>query len=803
VNSYFGSSFSDQDAQRGAVGIDADISAEIDEIVLLALVRFGAAVALVILDSGAVFRVQSVAGLDLPEMTGVLPPWLDVASKEAILVVPDAQNDERFCNHPLVVGSPHLRFCAAAALTTAAGRRIATLGIYDTQPRQTFSDGDFRALSRLARQVMVQFELQRLRNVEKIGDIINTVTNNAIVAVDMHDRIIYWNRGAEVMFGWSAEEALSEQLAIILPSRHQDGHNDGMARLREEAPYRLVGKTVEVPAIMRDGRELSVELSLAEWAKQPTGIVGGYVAIIRDTSERRALQAERDAVTHRMSEQMAAIENSVDGIAVTDSEGLFTFMNDAHAAMFGFSSCAEAYGQSWRSLYSRDEVSRLEAEAFPILHRDNRFRGRTVGIRRDGTTIEQEISLSLNSSGRLVCVTRDVGPRIAAEREQNLLREQLLIAHRQEALGQIAIELAHDFNNCIAAIAGSASLILHQDINAVRPHAQRIVAATINARSLVQKMLKLGSRSRTQEQFNVGNTVADVGEVLRPGLSMSQRLNIELPPEPIVAHGDATELMQIVLNLGINARDALGGAPGRITVSLSIWEPPSKAGTLVIGTLPDRRAALIRVTDDGSGMANDDIPRIFKRYYSSKPKNGSGLGLAIVARLVTMVGGGIAVSTKLGAGTTFEILWPLDQRSKPPLLTSRFARPDPQHPLAGFSILVAEDNPLTLATLSKILEEAGAEVGPCERPEDALEALRSDPDSWALLVTDYDMPEMTGAELAAAAGRVRPDLPVLLCTAMPEAALPHQDMFTAIIDKPMIGSVLVAAAAAALARGSS
>jgi len=789
-----------QSLSQGPTGLDADIQAEIDEITLQAMVRFGAAVALVGRISGDRFAVQSLAGLALPELSGGHPFCLDDGSDETILIVPDTLNDQRFRHDPIVVGYPQVRFYAAVPLTASDGRRTGTLSILDSQPRHVFWERDILELSRLARQVMLQLELQRLRRVEKIADVTNSTTTDAIIGVDMDNRIVHWNSAAEVMFGWSEIEVLDQQLSLIMPSRLRALHNNGKHWPNQAAPSGLVCRTVLVPATTRDGRELPVELSIARLANHTARITDGFVVIVRDVSERKRLESERDAVRRRVSEQMAAIEESVDGIAILDADGFFTFMNDAYAALFGFADGAEPCGLSWRSLYSSAEIAKLEQHAFPALKRKSKWRGRTTGTRRDGTTIELEVSLSLNSSGGIVGVAREVGSRVAGERDQTLLREQILIAQRQDALGQIAVGLAHDFSNCITAIAGSASMILDQGSDSVRPHAERIAAASVNAGSLVRKMLTLGSRTKTQAQFEMGNTVADVGELLRAGLAASQNLNIELPPEPIITHGDATELMQIVLNLGINARDALGSAPGHITISLSMWHPSDRVGTLAIGTFPDRQAALIRVTDNGSGIAAEDIPHIFQPNYSSKAGSGRGLGLAIMARLVTTMGGGIALSTALGSGSTFEIIWPLDQRSQSPVVPASLAPTHPQQALAGRKILVAEDDPLALATLTAILEAAGAEVGPCESSEDALEALRSAPDNWDLLVTDYDLPGMTGAELAVATGLVRPDLPSLLCTSLLSSAQLHQDKFTAILAKPMIGSELVGAAIAAMAK---
>jgi len=771
--------------------LDTAADADIDAITLLAADRFDAPIALVSLVETSRQWFKSAIGLTQRETRSDSSFCVHAIRDDVVFVVLDAHADPLFRSNPLVVGDPHARFYAGAPLITRSGHRIGTLCVLDTQPRPGFSDRDRRALAMMARQVMGHLELRQLRQSDSFAHLIDTTTTDAFVCADVDSRIIHWNRGAEAMFGWAACEALGQPLSLIIPNRHRAGHYNGMARLRAGAPTRLVGKTVEVPAMTREGRELPIELSLATWTDGASGPSEGYAAIIRDISDRKALEAERDAVTLRFSEQLAAIDASNDGIAITDTDGIFTFVNDAHGVMFGFASGADACGLSWRDLYSNDEVERLGQVAFPQLETERRWRGRATGTRRDGSKIEQEIALSLNSSGGLVCVTRDIGPRLAAERDQILLREQLIVVQRQEALGQIASGIAHDFNNCIAAIAGSASLIIDQGSAAARPHAQRIMAATASAGSLVQKMLALGGRTRTRERLDLRTVVGDVGELVRAGLTTSQRLVIHLPPEPLITYGDAAEVMQIVLNLGVNARDALGGSPGCIAISLDVADPDHSRAALAVGNRPTQRAAVIRVSDDGSGMAAADVPRIFNVYHTGKAGFGSGLGLAIVARLVTSAGGGIAVTTAPGAGSVFEIFWPLDQRSQPRTLPSSPPPPVSLRSLQSAGVLIAEDDPEVVATFAAVLEAAGAEVGQCQRPCDALAALRSDPDAWSLLVTDFDMPGMNGAELAAAARRIRPDLPVLLCTAIPEAARSHQGLFTAILAKPVANSMLV------------
>lgn len=789
---------SDRIAALVSMAPDSQPDADIDMITLLAADRFDAPIALVSLVDVDRQWCKSSAGLALPETSRTASFCAHAIMADVVFVVPDTHADDRFRDNPLVVGDPHVRFYAGAPLTTTSGYRIGTLCVLDTQPRQDFLERDCHALAMMARQTMRHLELQQLRRSYSTSHLIDATTTDAFVCADVDSRIIHWNRGAEAMFGWAANETLGKPLSLIIPRRHRAGHNKGMARLRAGAPARLVGKTVEVPATTRAGLELPIELSLVRWTDEASGSAGGFAAIMRDVSERKALEAERDLVTQRLSEQLAAIDASNDGIAITDAAGIFTFMNDAHAAMFGLGSGADGCGLSWRSLYSSDEIERLELVAFPRLNRERSWRGRATGTRRDGSKVEQETSLSLHSGGGIVCVTRDIGLQLAAERDQLLLREQLLVMQRQEALGQIAAGIAHDFNNCIAAISGSAAMILDQGTGPAHPHAERIVAASTSAGSLVKKMLALGSRARSRERLDLRKVVSDVGELVRAGLTSSQRLHIDLPPDPLITYGDATELMQIILNLGVNARDALGGAPGRIVIELSLATPEYDDTRLVIGSRPKQAAALIRVSDNGSGIPAAAIPSIFEPYYTNKKGFGSGLGLAIVARLVTAADGAIGLSTRMGEGTVFDILWPLDQRTQLRTLSKVSQPAVTSCSLKGVGILIADDDPHVMATLANVLEAAGAEVGPCQRPRDALTALRSDPDSWSLLITDFNMPGMTGAGLSAAARRIRPDLPVLLCTAMPDAARTHRELFTAILAKPVDNKQLVETAAWAL-----
>ena len=437
------------------------------------------------------------------------------------MVVPDAAADPRFARNPLVTDAPHIRFYAGAPLVLADGHQVGTLCIIDPAPREGFSPREAEALQLMARQVVTLLEGCAARQERRIAQLIAQTTTDAFVCADAHSRIILWNRAAEAMFGWSAQEALGQSLDLIIPHVHRQSHHAGVARLRAKGPVKLVGKTVEVPALCKAGHEFPIELSLAMWPEEngDPAAPAGFAAIIRDISARKLAEAEQGATKADLARQVAAIDASDDGIALTDPEGYFIAMNRAHAVMFGHADASALIGLPWNMLYGPEEAQRISEEVMPELFAQGQWRGETQGRKADGSAVEQEVALSLTPEGGILCVTRDVGDRRAMEREKGRLREQLMLAQRQEVVGQLASGIAHDFNNLIAAISGTAELLRHIDDNRVRHHGLRIQSAATTAAGLVEKLLTLGRRVPHPRLVDLRRTVWDVRDLVAPSLS--------------------------------------------------------------------------------------------------------------------------------------------------------------------------------------------------------------------------------------------------------------------------------------------
>lgn len=299
----------------------------------------------------------------------------------------------------------------------------------------------------------------------------------------------------------------------------------------------------------------------------------------------------------------------------------------------------------------------------------------------------------------------------------------------------------------------------------------------------MRRLLTLGARPSERVALDLRQPVQEAAELVRASLRPPARLMLCLPEAPVPALADPTDILQVVLNLAVNARDAMTGQPGEITVALEPANMADLAGPFAIGTPdPTRPHMCLSITDTGPGIPTDQAAQIFKPYFTTKGDKGTGLGLAVIVSVVGANQGAVRLITAPGRGTSFRVLWPVGAAPVPaekPVIEGLTGRLD------GRTVLVVDDQPEVLAVLTAFLEAAGAEVAPATEPADVVEALRDDPGAWDLPVTDFDMTGMTGAELAEAARALVPDLPVNLVTALAGVAGRHGSAFAAVLGKPM------------------
>lgn len=614
-----------------------------------------------------------------------------------------------------------------------------------------------------------------------------------------------------------AIESLSEGFILLDEAGHVV-----MANSRYRELYPAIGSMVEPGVAFQDllwagavlgqfGSEQPVEQLVRDRMEQLANPAGPFEQTLDDgrillVAERRTARGSLVSVCTDITElkrtqlalqrRLAATEASIDGIAIIDVMDRLVVVNPAFAAIFGLSDPQTLIGHPWTSLLDSDEGTRFEERIQPKLRETGRWRGELEGRRPDGSRFPLEVSMTILDDGGMICIARDATEqhRAAAERQQ--LQEQFYQAQKMEALGRLSGGIAHDFNNILAAIIGYSSFLV-EDLppgSEVRGFATQILAAGNRAKDLVKQILAF---SRTQDaRRDAIDLTAVVNETLTMlSATMPATVSIakSVPGDSMTIMGDATQIGQVLMNLCVNARDALPDDRGSIAVELARVEIDGgcTAGLLasnpshdkpvlrLLGDGDGRRTrmwvgviarhgpcARLSVRDTGTGMDRSIMERMFEPFFTTKSVGkGTGLGLAAVHGIVAAHGGAITVESVTGKGTTFQVFLPLADAP-----TAVLDRTDGTETARGRElVLLIEDEPQVAAVTTRCLERLGYEVAACDDPTDALAVFEEDPGAWDVVVTDQTMPNLTGLELTRRLLALRPDIPVVLCTGFSEA----------------------------------
>lgn len=412
--------------------------------------------------------------------------------------------------------------------------------------------------------------------------------------------------------------------------------------------------------------------------------------------------------------------------------------------------------------------------------------GRTGGVKRNGDLLQNEVSLTLKEDGGLLCIARDIAPRLRASLEQAQLREELQIAQRRETIAHITAGVAHDLNNLVAVVAGAAGLLEMQFATneQVLTGLSRIRRATEFARDLIAGLGRLGRPETKRATHDLGALMAQGKELLGSGRVEKYAINLARPDDSQSVWTDPTELLQVVVNLALNACEA--GAPGTNRVSLEVLAAdgtlPSRAAD--IGLLrEDLRYSCFVVSDTGNGVDPEVRKRIFERYFTTKGNAGTGLGMPIVANILESNEAAMWFDSVPAQGTTVTVAWPSCRRNRAQESTAEPCRSG-DIDLSGLNILVVDDVADIADVLAEMLEAAGAVSVAISDPTEALLLLSENPGLWAALVTDLHMPKVNGLALADLASRLVPRIPTVLVTALPEMASEHMALFDMVLSKP-------------------
>ena len=474
---------------------------------------------------------------------------------------------------------------------------------------------------------------------------------DAIIGCDMEGRIVSWNPGAGRLYGWTAREAVGQPLTITMPSEERVNSGDRLGRLMTGGAIR----EAKVDRVTKDGRKVTVRLT-AFPVHESDGKLIGTAFIAHDiTDEQKSAQAlARAELARRQAEERlrAVVRHLPVFLGSIDMDGMLTLSEGRSLSALGAAPGA-FIGQNIRSLFPADHAIRLAAQRAlngdevvdTITYREQVFQFLMAPM-RDG---DQIIGA--------VCVLSDVTERSRAE-------QAVLQAEKLESLVVLAGGVAHDFNNLLHVIMGNADLALMS----LRPSDEPVAAigeiknAARRAADLARQMLAYAGHGRaTVEAIDIPPLVHETLDLLRVTLPTSVNVVTELASDMPRVEGDPTQLRQVLMNLIINAAEAIGQGPGEITVSAGILDVQNgelgDQGYVPATPTPGRYAA-IEVSDSGEGMAEATTARIFDPFFTTK-FTGRGLGLAAVLGIVRGHGGAIRVESEPGRGTVFTVVLPL------------------------------------------------------------------------------------------------------------------------------------------------
>ena len=596
-------------------------------------------------------------------------------------------------------------------------------------------------------------------------------TQLGVTITDPEGRILFVNRADAEMHGYTVEELVGEDVRRLAPEELWSPMSDG--ELREVRSLRR-----ETINRRRDGSLFPVEL-LSDVVTNETGEPIAVVTTCQDISHRKQVERSLRILSK-------AVETTQLGLTITDPDGRILFANRAEAETHG-TTVEELIGKDVRMLAPRELWNPMGLDKLRQLKSRQR---ETVNVRSDGTTFPVQLLSDVVTDEHgdpiaVVTTCQDISRRRQAEADQAQLEDQLRQSQKMEAIGQLAGGVAHDFNNLLVVIQGHTEFALAElpeDLEG-RDHLDHIQTAARRAARLTRQLLAF-SRSQVLQPIDLelNDVVSDLLKILRR--LIGEHIELRLVPGAALGtvHADLGQIEQVVMNLCLNARDALVEG-GSITLETSNVE----VGDAFCAERPWARPGSyvrLRVEDTGTGFDEEVHRHLFDPFFTTKAVGkGTGLGLATAYGIVKQHQGMIDATSRPGEGACFDVYLPRVERQ--PVLRSA---PRVAPGIGGDeTLLVAEDDAMVRAVLVQLLRDAGYTVLTAGDGVEAVELFARHRDSIDLVFLDMVMPRMGGVAAQEEIRALRPDARFLFCTGYssqaPNLPFPPDDR-TLVVDKP-------------------
>lgn len=515
--------------------------------------------------------------------------------------------------------------------------------------------------------------------------------------------------------------------------------------------------------------------------------IGSDISLVEETSLRLSEQ------------QFKLLVESVTDYAIymIDPDGRVSSWNAGAQRIKGYQP-AEIIGENFSRFYTKEDLETDEPrKALSAAKREGRFEKEGWRVRKDGTRFLAHVIIDAihDDNGNLLGfakITRDITERKLAERTLEKARETLFQSQKMDAIGQLTGGIAHDFNNLLMAILGSIELVrkrLPEDPK-ITPLLDNAILGARRGSALTQRMLAFARRQDLKtEAVDIPTMVRGMTDLLQRSLGPHVEIETRFPLRLAPARGDINQLELALLNLAVNARDAMPEG-GRIVIAAK--EEEEKEG--IDGPRVAGNYVCISVSDTGEGMDDDTLSRAMEPFFTTKGVGrGTGLGLAMVHGMAEQLGGSLVLRSRKGAGTTAEIWLPVAENTSP--APAPVPEPKPVESRA-LKILAVDDDALVLMNTTAMLEELGHTVAEAYSGKQALDILRED-STIELIITDQAMPQLTGVQLAEVARREFPGLPIVLATGYAELP-PGPDLGLVKLSKPFREQDLIRVIAEAL-----
>ncbi len=581
-------------------------------------------------------------------------------------------------------------------------------------------------------------------SIRRLAEIVQQ-SNDAIISVTLEGRVTGWNKAAERMYGYSSSEVLGQHISFSVPPKQKHEPDELLAAVAR-------GKHIEqfcTERVGKDGVVFDVSLSVSP-LRDGNGSLVGASAIIRDiTAQKKA--------NEQLTLQSAALEAAANAILIADAEGTIVWVNDAFTHLTGYQR-DEVVGRKPRILKSGEQPPSFYTDLWSTIKSGRVWQGEVVNKRKDGSTYREEMTITPVVQGEngkasyFIAIKQDITAK-------KTLEQQLHQAQKMEAIGRLAGGVAHDFNNMLGVITGYSELLKSRnDLDELALYQiDEIHAAANRAVSLTRQLLAFSRKQIVQPRImDLNESVSSLTKMLRRLIGDDIELTIRLSENETRIKADSGQVEQVIMNLAINARDAMPNG-GKLIIetevctldeSYAFKHKPVKPGTYV----------RLSLTDTGSGMDKDTMSHLFEPFFTTKELGrGTGLGLSIVYGIVKQAEGYIWVYSEPAHGTCFKIYFPLQAEKVESVTPAVFRRSK----VGTETILLVEDDDNFRTLLGGYLSRLGYKVLQSSNGKEALDRLSEHSTTLDALIADIMMPGMNGRDVAETLLLRFPDLKVL------------------------------------------